>query len=281
MFIFLHCPSTYLNAEPRPLTQTKQRCCFHSLISISDSAGAKRTWEGVTLTLCQGREGYALKQTVCTAGFCYSGAERVGTGDAIHSRGEGQSTALVPSAPPEPEPEETKGWNVASSWASKQQNKWLRGILRCKRGKYMKGGAVLFINSLVEAVLSHRRHQRSLFSDTQFPKLPPHSSTFLPCSPVPSLFHSVCLLLGIVKGALSLLFICMYCRGLEAERGTVKSLLCVCVCVYLNLVFRWRATLPCFSGQHTLNMNTSREIFILVILCHVCYRLSLAPGNLL
>lgn len=53
------------------------------------------------------------------------------------------------------------------------------------------------------------------------------------------------------------------------------------MCVHLNLVFRWRATRPCFSRQHTLNINSSRDIFILVNLCHVCYRASLAPGNLL
>lgn len=52
----------------------------------------------------------------------------------------------------------------------------------------------------------------------------------------PSLSHSVCLSWD-VKGALSLLFICMYCRGLEAEEsqtGSVKSL--QCAPIYLNHV---------------------------------------------
>lgn len=61
----------------------------------------------------------------------------------------------------------------------------------------------------------------------------------------------------------------------------------MCVYIYLNLVFRWRAlnraARPCFYGRHThtLNVNTSHGIFIPVILCHFLYHLLLAPGNLL
>lgn len=133
--------------------------------------------------------------------------------------------------------------------------------------------------------------------DTQFPKLPPHSSTFLLRSPASlSLSHSVCLLWD-VKGALSLLFICMCCRGLGAEEsqtGTVKSLLCVCV--YLNRVSilldlslqqknTYTSPLVLISRRATLHVNITRSISILLICCHVHYHPSLVEhfkgGNLL
>lgn len=117
--------------------------------------------------------------------------------------------ALFPSAPPECEPADKK--NSASQGGSKQQEKWLKRIPRCKRREIDERQTALFINSPVEAVLSRRRrhhHQHSLSSDTQFPKLPPHSSTFLPCSPVPSLFHSVCLLWDVKELLARSLFAC-------------------------------------------------------------------------
>lgn len=117
----------------------------------------------------------------------------------------------------------------------------------------------------------------------------------------PSLSHSVCLLWG-VKGALRLLFICMCCRGLEAEEsqtGTVKCLLCVCVyvcvcvsvCVYLNRVsiqldLSLQQKNTC-TGHLSLSLRVPCQTasLILLILCHVCYHLSLVccfeGGNLL
>lgn len=127
-------------------------------------------------------------------------------------------------------------------------------------------------------MLSHHHHQHSLSSHTQFPKLPPHSSTFLLCSPALSLSHSVCLLWD-VKEALSLLFICMCCRGLEAEEsqtGTVKSLLCVCVytpkpCVYSirpqsSQEEHLHRPLVLISPCATLHVNIRHSISILLIL---------------
>lgn len=52
-------PSTYLNALPHPLSQTKQRCCFHSLISISDYADPGECERVSLWPPSQGREGYS------------------------------------------------------------------------------------------------------------------------------------------------------------------------------------------------------------------------------
>lgn len=100
----------------------------------------------------------------------------------------------------------------------------------------------------------------------------------------PSLSHSLCLLWD-VKGALSLLFICMCCRGLEAEESqttAVKSLLCVCVylkCVsiQLDLSLQQKNTYmgPYLCVCATLHVSIRDGTSILLILCHIHYRPSL------
>lgn len=112
----------------------------------------------------------------------------------------------------------------------------------------------------------------------------------IPPRPATTTSHSVCLLWD-MKGALSLLFICMHCRGLEAEEsGTFKSLLCVCV--YLNLVSvildlslqlksTYTGPLVLVSVGATLNVIVTHSIFILIICYRVHYHSSLVESNFL